>query len=824
MAVAGLHNLSAFGPFFGDSQSTVSRQWSDEAGTPRTRASSLLQMWRELEGDHVVSPSHRSRGRRIAPRSDNGHDISEDADDTETQAVTGSEIDHDDNNSIISEQSSDLGEVERERVRQIFQEWTNSGAMGRSPLNNRSGPQWLGENECERVRVIREWVQVNAQHRNNQASVRDGGADAGSHIEQVREGLTVAHHEAVARRPIRRLCGRQTLLDLLQRAQCERKEELQGLLEHRPVSDFTHRNRIQALLRGRFLRNERMVPDIRPSSVAATELGLLRQRHTVSGLREGFLSKLEKSASTSTNSAESDSWLSDQNHSELESTLQEREIAVNSATPDLESVADRNGSWQEFGTEVTEVENQVVHDSGNEENVSSGNEGHVQEVSSYIDVSRQDVPIDVVSVRTTEGQVLDREVSQATEQMSTAEEAGIIRHREEINVTVTNELSLETEDLNFRAPNENILHDHYESRSAVSYDEEAATHTVDLEGNMDEQFDRPVDSATDIEEWVDTSGESMARSWQETSGNELLRETSDNNAAEQDQMQESHDDWPSHDLQEAIDSWLGMPSGEVGASVGRLDAFYYSDDDNVHSIELRELFSRRRVSGLLRSGFRESLDQVLQSHVERQGHASGDWELENESSSPSLVGQDQGQPNGDRALDLSDAAERNSFAPTSSFVSAPQPLWDEEMQGASLPHFNLSQHFGTEWEVVNELRNDMARLQQRLNNMQSMLEQCMDMQIELQRSVRQEVSAALNRSFLTKGASKRIPFHDESQWDCVRKGVCCLCHDSNIDTLLYRCGHMCSCSKCADKLIQDTGKCPMCRAPVVEAVRAYFIQ
>ncbi|KAG6436346.1 hypothetical protein SASPL_101242 [Salvia splendens] len=98
-----------------------------------------------------------------------------------------------------------------------------------------------------------------------------------------------------------------------------------------------------------------------------------------------------------------------------------------------------------------------------------------------------------------------------------------------------------------------------------------------------------------------------------------------------------------------------------------------------------------------------------------------------------------------------EAAERNSFDPASSFVSTPQPLWDEKMQGASLPQCSLSQHFGTEWEVVNELRNNMARLQQRLNNMQSMLEQCMDMQIELQRSVQQEVSAALNHSFLTKG-------------------------------------------------------------------------
>ncbi|KAK7262235.1 hypothetical protein RJT34_29798 [Clitoria ternatea] len=856
MAIAGLQTVSVLdSSFLRDSHSQSSGRGGD-GRRGSTRSSSILQMWREIDDEHVVNQVQGrpdevlldrrrdgstglqedrldSQGREQQHVLEDDVVLGENESDTwsQSQSPNESHDDHEDLNNSSCANSSDLGEVERERVRQIFREWMNSGArdhVSNISRRNNNGPrgEWLGETEQERVRIIREWVQMSSQQRSVSSGENreEPSAEIGTQIERVRDGHVVNQIVGQAehtRRGIRKLCGRQVMLDMLKKAERERQREIQELLGHQAVSNFPYRNRIQALLRGRFLRNDRSVDNNRSPSVAESELGFLRRRQTVSGLREGLFSRKDNSGCSQATSNLSDTSSNfDNEFNTNEQTGPSSSHMVRTVHTEQAGPNDRDGhgiSGSQNCLQGTICENLNWQDSTTQ----VGDQLQCLEVESVDSQSLFNVGPAVESRNDAEQHIdmmpIEDAANDHTQQSLQIEDAEHGDNQE--SSEVHNEHS-ELGDINRSENNSSNHNNHME----VNVDDVNWNESGDLEEQSEVIENEVSDWYRSNTEWRNSTEENVDDNQLSNTANEWPENSLGNEDGENSRVQVSAEVWQEDGgFQEAVENWLGGPSDHESAPVGRIHGFYFPDDDNVYSVELRELLNRRSVSNLLGSSFRESLDQLIQSYVERQGHAHIDWELQETSPSSASVEQDLVQQSRDQIAGP-EGTDNSPLDLPSLPIPPPLPIWDQHHHRDNWSQNDINnQRLGIDWEIINDLRVDMSRLQQRMNNMQRMLEACMDMQLELQRSIRQEVSAALNRSADSSGIDDCESPEDKSKWECVRKGVCCICCENNIDSLLYRCGHLCTCSKCANELLQSRRKCPMCRAPVVEVIRAYSI-
>ncbi|CAD6241618.1 unnamed protein product [Miscanthus lutarioriparius] len=651
LALARLHPVSTLDPSsFLLSSPAAPPPPRPQAPSPAA-PSSLLQMWRELE--------HR--------RADAAHA-----------------------HPFDREPSPHNADRDRERVRQIARRLTDTADGQTAAATAAATGEWLGETERQRVRLVREWVQMASQPRDSH-----GGA---------RRDEPAASADRDRRGEPPRLRGRQARLDVISRMARERQRELQGISGYHVVSEFPRRsrNRIQGLLRGRFLRNgELPVEEERPPSVAVRELGQLRQSHRMPALRS-------------------------------ESVASSQDVSQSDASV-AESVRLLGNDESQQGADVA-----FTDKCGFTRNGCRSCEAH-----------SPSIPLDGMAV-------MQESLTQG----------------------------------------DNMRQDETEDDTGF------------WQSSLDGRLDR----------WPSEIDEGADRTW-EDNAEDLHSETVEDDDREHGHLQEEHDGWHDDESHGTMENWQDdyQDSALDTAPIPRTEnRFIPPDDDNVYSIELRELLSRRSVSNLLSNGFGESLERLIRSYVQRRGHGPLNWNLDAAMPASNAPNANQEQERNLETRQFQAPVNRPALVIPPPPLPPRQPLWHRELR-----HNNWSSRH-REWDAINDLRADMGRLQQGMSSMQRMLEACMDMQLELQRSVRQEVSAALNRFAGPEGFSMDLS-EDGSKWNQVRKGTCCVCCDTQIDSLLYRCGHMCTCSKCANELVRSGGKCPLCRAPIVEVVRAYSV-
>ncbi|KAF6136640.1 hypothetical protein GIB67_016096 [Kingdonia uniflora] len=771
-------------------ESSPTQSDSSSVDVPDLRASSIVQRWREFEAE-AVSPRGNNQpfspDAAIARTNTTINNVEEGF-----QVLAVPEDAFLDWDVSSQEQVTDLNE--RVRVADIVRRLTVGGSRTQSSMTS-----WSDDIDREHPMVIEPSSPI------LESVVSDQGGQ--------RDFLFIGNPPRVR--------GRQAMLDLLMSMVQERQSELRKLGERHVVSKFSHRGRIQSLLKLRFRQNEAAIEDKRLSASTSSELDQLQQRSAILMLRMTFSPK---------------------------------------PVP-----ADRlvlNGEDNLRANVQLASQGRDAEHSGTMEHTAPSQETNDQDVS----VSVQSTPTRLNPPSTSEIMEEEEEASQSSDVTWQSTNLGVSNIGFQGRThTATASQNL---DVTWRTKSLGVSNIGFEGRTnaaITSLEEDGQYPRVDTSANM--LMENPEPNNPNLVEPTDgawlsddspfgTGRESHRQAWYDgmfdsTSENDEIHDTQGpTNAASTSYGREG--EYPGVDplggmlneeqepnsltLEEPIDrACLNEDSPLEISRESRRQAWYHDmvDSNSEENEEIRELRERRSVSNFLASDFRERMDRLVLSYLHRQRRreiteSGEEEEEENPIEHEYHEVDDDFDPVASTSLQLplpSRLRSWNEYQDPDTSNNSEQILFSAlHMPQPSQPYYQDSQqgspfanhHSSFEMELIYDLRGHMTQLHHEMSELRKSMNNCMGMQVKLQKSIKQEVSAAVSHSIrggeATEFFDRRAP---------IKKGNCCICYEVQIDSLLYRCGHMCTCFKCAHELQWSSGKCPICRAPIVDVVRAY---
>lgn len=158
------------------------------------------------------------------------------------------------------------------------------------------------------------------------------------------------------------------------------------------------------------------------------------------------------------------------------------------------------------------------------------------------------------------------------------------------------------------------------------------------------------------------------------------------------------------------------------------------------------------------------------------------------------------------ALNATNRIERNDFSHLG--IYNPTQLEDNSDSASSIVARPTTR-------IIHNSR-EIKELKSEINELKNLLKLSFELQLDAQRAFRQEISALVSGTFANSASASLINTTQPAD-----EGNCIICTDNRIDSVLIQCGHMVCCFKCSNDLKQKGYNCPVCRAPIREAIRTY---